>query len=179
MDYKSENRTRLEAGREIAGWLLKQLPEDSRVAVLDSKRALPVFQVDQGAAQERLDRMETTPVGQPLWEVLEAAAELLEQGEIGGEPLPKRKEIYVFTDLSQAAWDVEASKALRQRLAKLDSLGIYVVDVGIKEPTNFAPRRSPFAKRVPRSQSPLDDRHGSLQHRTGSEIEGRRGLPLQ
>jgi hypothetical protein len=137
MDYKSENRTRLEAGREIAGWLLKQLPEDSRVAVLDSKRALPVFQVDQGAAQERLARMETTPVGRPLWEVLESAAELLEQGEIGGEPLPKRKEIYVFTDLSQAAWDVEASKALRQRLAKLDSLGIYVVDVGIKEPVNF------------------------------------------
>lgn len=138
MDYKSENRTRLQVGQEIARWLVKQLPQDSRVAVLESGRALPVFQVDLGAAQERLARLETTPVGRPLWEVLEGAAELLDQHAVDGEALPKRKEIYVFSDLSQAAWSVEGAQRLRERLAKLDSLGIYVIDVGVKAPTNFA-----------------------------------------
>lgn len=138
MDYKSENLTRLQSAQEIGRWLVKQLPLESRVAVLDSGRALPAFQVDLGAAQDRLARLETTAAGRPLWEVLEAASELLGQHEIDGEPLPKRKEIYVFSDLSQAAWDAEASRRMRERLAKLDSLGIYVVDVGVKEPKNFA-----------------------------------------
>lgn len=138
MDYKSENQTRLQAARDIGGWLMKELPPESRVAVLDSGRSLPVFQVDLGSAQERIGRLETTPVGQPLWEVLEGAAELLAHNEIDGEELPKRKELYVFTDLTEASWDAESSKALRERLAKLAGLGIYVIDVGVAEPKNFA-----------------------------------------
>ncbi len=138
MDYKSENRTRLQAAQDIGGWLIKQLPQESRIAVLDSGRSLPVFQVDLGAAQDRVARLETTPVGRPLVEVLEAATELLSQTEADGEQLPKRKEIYVFSDLSRAAWNVEASAQLRERLAKLSSLGVYVVDVGVKDPKNFA-----------------------------------------
>lgn len=138
MDYKRENQTRLQAALDIGGWLLKELPLESRVAVLDSGRSLPVFQVDLGSAQERMDRLETTPVGRPLWEVLEGAAELLARNEIDGEELPKRKELYVFTDLTEASWDAESSRALRERLAKLTGLGIYVIDVGVEEPRNFA-----------------------------------------
>ncbi|MBL8829873.1 MAG: BatA domain-containing protein, partial [Planctomycetaceae bacterium] len=33
MGYRHENRTRLDAAREIADWLLEQLPEESRVSV--------------------------------------------------------------------------------------------------------------------------------------------------
>lgn len=138
MDYKSENQTRLQAAQEIGGWLIKELPLESRVAVLDSGRALPVFQVDLGSAQDRMGRLETTPVGRPLWEVLEGAAELLARNEIDGEELPKRKELYVFTDLTEASWDAQASRALRERLAKLTGLGIYVIDIGAEEPRNFA-----------------------------------------
>lgn len=138
MDYKSENQTRLQAAQAIGGWLLKELPLESRVAVLDSGRGLPVFQVDLGSAQDRMGRLETTPVGRPLWEVLEGASELLGRNEVDGEELPKRKELYIFTDLTQAAWDVEAARQLRERLAKLSGLGIYVIDVGVEEPRNLA-----------------------------------------
>lgn len=138
MDYKSENQTRLEAAQETGRWLLKQLPAESLVAVLDSAQSEPVFQVDLGAAQARLNRLETTSAPKPLWDVLTQATGLLKKGEPQRKELPERKEIYVFTDLARRQWDPTAATVLRQRLAELAGLGIYVIDVGAKEPRNLA-----------------------------------------
>ncbi|HJT30585.1 MAG TPA: BatA domain-containing protein [Pirellulales bacterium] len=138
MDYKSENQTRLEAAQDTGRWLLKQLPAESLVAVLDSAQSQPVYQVDLGAAQARLNRLETTSAPKPLWEVLTAAVELLKKGEPQREEVPERKEIYVFTDLARRQWDPTAAAVLRQRLAELTGLGIYIIDVGAKEPRNLA-----------------------------------------
>ncbi|HET6884205.1 MAG TPA: BatA domain-containing protein [Pirellulales bacterium] len=137
MDYKSENLTRLEAAQEMGGWLLKQLPTESLVAVIDSTPAQPVFQVDVGAAQQRVSRLETTAVPQSLWDVIEQAAELLKKGEPERKEMPERKELYIFSDLAKAEWDPQSSSRLRQRLAEIVGLGVYVIDVGAKEPQNF------------------------------------------
>jgi hypothetical protein len=138
MDYKSENKTRLEAAQEMGEWLLKQLPTESLVAVIDSTPAEPVFQVDLGAARQRLSRLETTAAPLRLCDTLKRAAELLKKGEPLREDFPQRKELYVFSDLAKQQWDSQAAAELRQRLAEMVGLGIYVIDVGVKEPQNLA-----------------------------------------
>ena len=37
MEYRHENRTRLEVARELGQWLVSQLPEESQIAVLDTR----------------------------------------------------------------------------------------------------------------------------------------------
>lgn len=138
MDYKADNQTRLEASQEMAGWLLKQLPPESLVAVIDSTPGQPVFQVDLGAAQQRVSRLETTAAPQSLWETIEHAAELLKKGEPERKEMPDRKELYIFSDLTRPQWDAQTSSTMRQRLAEMVGLGVYVIDVGAREPQNVA-----------------------------------------
>ena len=69
MDYRHANQTRLEAAGEFGRWLLGQFPADSQVAVLESRLDSAVFQVDLGAANERIERLETSARGRPLVEV--------------------------------------------------------------------------------------------------------------
>ncbi|HEX7377490.1 MAG TPA: BatA domain-containing protein [Pirellulales bacterium] len=138
MDYKADNQTRLQAAQEMAGWLLKQLPPDSLVAVIDSALGQPVFQVDLGAAQQRVSRLETTAAPRHLWEIIEQTAELLIKGEPQRKDMPERKELYIFSDLTKPEWDAQAAATMRQRLAELVGLGVYVIDVGAREPQNVA-----------------------------------------
>lgn len=153
MAYKSENKTRLESAQETASWLLTQLPLESLVAVLDSAPAQPVFQVDLGAARQRISRLETTAAPQDLWAVIDQAVELLKKGEPERKDMPERKELYVFSDLAKAEWDPQASAKLRQRLTEVVGLGIYVIDVGVKEPQNFALGELRLsAESIPRNQ---------------------------
>ena len=132
MEYRHQNQTRLEAGRELGRWLLKQLPEQSEVAVVDTRLgATAAFQADRGAAQERIARLETVANSQPLPVVLDGAAKLLRQSHLD------RKELYIFTDLSRGAWPEQQSARLQQQLAELGDLGVYVIDIGITNPTDY------------------------------------------
>lgn len=131
MEYRHENRTRLEVAQEMGLRLLAQLPEGSQIAVLDSRLGKGAFQVDRGAAKHRLERLETVANAQPMTSVAEEGFRLLAESELG------RKEIYLFTDLAQPAWPSEAS-GLRQRAASVPTAGVYVIDVGVPEPVNFA-----------------------------------------
>ncbi len=137
MEYRQENRTRLEASQELALWLLAQLPPESRVAVLDSRPGGAAFQVDLGAAKHRIQRLETTAVAQSLPSVVAEAARLL--GE--GDPTRKdiiRKEIYVFTDLTRVAWPAESAGRMQEQLRQTPDFGMYLIDVGIAQPANLA-----------------------------------------
>ena len=58
MQYRQQNKTRLEVAKETAQWLLPQLPPESDVAVVDSRSASAAFAVDLGAARQRIDRLE-------------------------------------------------------------------------------------------------------------------------
>ncbi len=132
MEYRHENRTRLEAARELALWVLAQLPPESRVAVLDSRRGPAAFQVDMGAARHRIERLETTADAQPAPLILAEAARLVAGSELA------RKEIYVFTDLARAGWPVEAAGRLQEGLREAPDAGLYVIDVGVPQPANLA-----------------------------------------
>jgi hypothetical protein len=43
MQYRHENKTRLEAAQELAQWLIRQLPANSEFAVIDSHAGSGAF----------------------------------------------------------------------------------------------------------------------------------------
>ena len=132
MDYLRDNKTRLQQAREITEAVLTKLPEGSEVTLVDSRPQAPADPIDAGLAQERVRRLESRTVSSPLWQRVEAAVEALEKSSLG------RKEVYVFTDLTVPAWTVEPGDRLSQRLAKVEDLGVYLIDVGVDKPSNLA-----------------------------------------
>lgn len=131
MQYRQQNQSRLEVAQETAAWLLPQLPANSDVAVVDSRTASAVFSVDLGAARQRIERLDAATMSQPLAASIEAALNLVRESD------KLRKEVYVFTDLTRAAWSPESTRALTQLLANVRDVGVYVIDVGVKDPQNY------------------------------------------
>ena len=83
------------------------------MAVLDTRLGPAAFQVDRGAALAQIDRLEIVANSQPLSRVIEEALRLVGQSEL------ERKEVYVFTDLAEAAWPPEAASRVKSRLEEL------------------------------------------------------------
>ena len=48
------------------------------------------------------------------------------------------KEIYVFTDLSRASWRADETARLQDSLHKVAGVSLYLIDVGVTEPSDFA-----------------------------------------
>jgi hypothetical protein len=132
MEYRHENRTRMEVAKKMALELLARLPRGSQVAVLSTRYEPAAFQVDTGAAKYRLERLETAANSQSLTDVLTEAVRLVTQSELA------RREIYVFTDLARAAWPKEPAERLQRHLAKAPEVGLFLIDVGVEKPTNSA-----------------------------------------
>lgn len=138
MDYRFENRTRLEAARTAADAVLKQLPEGSELAVLDTRPGSPVFTQDRAAAAQSLGRLVASGATRTLTDSLSVARVWLEQSPL------ERKELYVFTDLSRGAWPAGAladnagttSSGVSHNLP--DGVAVYLVDLGVERPRNSA-----------------------------------------
>lgn len=131
MQYLWQNQTRLDKAREIAQWLVRQLPRDSEVAVLDSRAGGAAFAVDLAAAERSVERLETTGVPLPLVDVAERAIKLSQASQ------KPRKEVYLFSDLSRAAWTGQSPVLLQQRLRESPEVLLYVIDVGVEQPQNL------------------------------------------
>ncbi|MEX2173240.1 MAG: BatA domain-containing protein [Pirellulaceae bacterium] len=132
MEYRQDNKTRLELAQETAQWLVRQLPADSEVAVVDSRSSGGAFAVDRAAATKMIERLRPTGTPRKLPDVLSAAIGLVTRSE------RPRKEVYVFTDLALAAWDDPSKGELQKLLAEHRNVLLYVIDVGAREPQNFA-----------------------------------------
>ena len=137
MQYKHLNRTRIEAASEFGVWLLGQLPEQSQIGVLDTRLGPAVFQVDRGAAKQRIQSLGVVNNSQPLTAALDEAMRL-----VAASDLPQ-KEIYVFTDMASAAWSTDMAAALQQRIAELSAVGVsavgvYLIDVGVEKPEDYS-----------------------------------------
>jgi len=149
MAYRHENATRLEAAQRIGRWLVRQLPRDSRSGVLESRGGPAHFSVDRGAATQRVERLAIQPAGRPLPEAIERAVALLKQSDL------PRKEIYVFTDRTRAAWPENRLAPLRTRLAEAGSPEIYLIDVGLDDPINSGLGGLQLSSQVLARQAPL------------------------
>ena len=130
MQYELENETRLAKARTIAKWLVNQFPAGSQICVAapDGDRAF--FSVDQGAANRRIDSLQTCFNPKTIPETLAKAFPLVEESPL------ERKEVYVVSDLSRRGWSQSTEPAIN-RLIEQDTIPLFVVDVGVEEPVDF------------------------------------------
>jgi len=141
----AENKTRLEEAQDFARWILRQLPQNSSVAILSCEPEAPVFQVDKLAAEDRIDRLRITPMGRPVAEVVQGAAALLVESDL------EYRELYILSDLSIPGWDISVvSDALR----RLDG-EIFIVDVSVPEPSNSSFRSFTLIPETPIAHTPV------------------------
>ncbi|QDT01090.1 BatA domain-containing protein [Adhaeretor mobilis] len=130
MQYVHKNRTRLDEATEIAGKLLNKLPADTQVAVVDLGRAAGGFARDLGTARTRLSNLRASASIRPLAEVAAEAITLVADKE------EYRQEVFLYTDLSSAAWNEEGLQTLSAALSAEPDVKLYLIDVGVDEPTN-------------------------------------------
>jgi len=126
MNYMAENKTRLEEAQEFAKWILRQIPQNSSVAIVNCEPETPVFQVDKLAAEDKVNRLRITPLGHPVAEIVQGAAALLSESDL------EYRELYVLSDLSIPGWDIPISSEVLRRY----NGGLFLVDVSTKEPKN-------------------------------------------
>jgi hypothetical protein len=149
MEYRFENQSRLEVAQEIAEAHISRLPQGSRIAVADTATHDPLlFQADLAGAQSRISALATSPASDKINDKLRAAVALQDEDRrriLGGqESLPQDKrsdrflrEVYVFTDMAETAWQTKGSTLLRDELKRFDWCQIYLIDVSIEKPTNL------------------------------------------
>jgi len=150
MDYRQDNRTRLEVARDIATRLIAQLPPESQIAVLDTRAGPAVFQADRGSALQRIGQLETWGNSQPLARVVSEALQLVGQSE-----QHSRKEVYIFSDLTRGAWPPGYAARLQDRISETHGVGLYVIDVGAEHPLDFALGDITLSAQVLSNRSPL------------------------
>ena len=130
MEYRFQNETRLETAKETASWLISQFPSDSQVCVLAVDRDTPFFSVDTAAADKRLSKIDPIYNAESIPSALARAYKLFEKAE------QERREIYIFSDLTSKSWAAGESNVALKRLAKDDTIGMFVIDVGVEQPIN-------------------------------------------
>lgn len=130
MALRHHSHTRLGQAQELARWLIGQLPADSDVAVFDTASLRSTFAVDPQAAKTTIDALRIAYQVQPLPLAMEVGLELLKTSA------KKRKEMYVFTDMTDGSWDASTATDLPQQMASGPPVLLYLIDVGTKRPTN-------------------------------------------
>jgi hypothetical protein len=148
MGYQHEGLSRWEAARAMAIAHLRTLPPGSKVAVLDTAGDVPpVFTPDLAAVQHRLESLQVQSPALPLNDRLREAVRfheddrrrtLSEQGSVAEERRQDRfvRETYVLTDLAKTAWRDDSAHTLREELAAVPWMGLYLLDVGVEQPVN-------------------------------------------
>ena len=131
MGYQHQNEDRLTRAKTLASWLLGELPKESDLAVVDTTSSRQSFAVDRDTAVNAVEAMEVDFRAIPLPRLLEGSLRLLQ------ESAHPRKEIYVFTDLTEQSWR-EGGDQLREEMDALgDDFSVYLVDVGVTNPSNL------------------------------------------
>jgi len=130
MGYQQNDQTRLAAGQFIGDWLVRQLPNDSQIAVIDLAAQPHVFSQDINSAVHAIEQLQITYTPESLQTAIRSALELISTSEL------TRHEIYLFTDLTQSAWEtIPESLSVALRAADVE---LFLVDVGLENPDNVA-----------------------------------------
>lgn len=164
MEFRFENQSRLEAARAAATQVVRQLPDGSVLAIVDSRPDAPLFAQDRAAALTAIERLETSGSARPLADQLAACRFWLAQNG------PPSKELYLFTDGSRGAWP-ERSAALAD--TDLDAK-LYLIDVGVEQPRNagLGPLRLSSESLPPGGELVIETDVAS------SGLQGQRGVEL-
>ncbi len=128
MQYESDNQTRLQKAKELAGWLVNQLPADSPVTIVDRAGQQRGQDLTRDAVEMRIERLDLSAAVRPMEDALRDATRWLQSKK------DYRGEIYVFTDLSAEAWPEATVAAFAKSLDEMPGANVYLVDVGALEP---------------------------------------------
>lgn len=130
MEYRHANQSRIERVREMAQELISQFPASSELAIVGPVADQAVFRKDRRSIERWATSLEADTHARPIEDSIGRAMQLLMKSELPA------KELYIFSDLTQAAWiedDLEAWKELRQRAV---DISVQVIDVGVERPQN-------------------------------------------
>jgi hypothetical protein len=142
MEYTSGNRSRLDEAKRRSQELLDELPDGSRVAILDTAEPGGEWLLSLSQARERIAALELRPANFPVTTSLTPAYDLfakLEQEAETPEEAPVRF-LYVFSDRAQACWNANQNETLqrmRDRLPPPGVIGVFV-DLGAENPADLA-----------------------------------------
>ncbi len=131
MQYVFQNRTRQEEATKMAQELLKKLPENTEVAVVDLSRSAAGFAVDLGTAESRVQNLAVENNPRPFEDAVREALQLVAERE------DSRQEIFLFTDLNAESFTESALSSIDEALAETPDVRIYLVDVGVEEVRNL------------------------------------------
>ena len=130
MGYQQNDQTRLAAGQFIGDWLVRQLPNNSQIAVVDLAAQPHVFSQDINSAVHAIEQLQITYTPELLQTAIRSALELISTSEL------TRHEVYLFTDLAKSAWEtIPESLSVALRAADVE---LFLVDVGLEQPDNVA-----------------------------------------
>ena len=159
MDYRTRNQTRLEVACEMGNWVVERLPQDSQVAILESRVPAgqnkqfeaPAFCLNLSGAQRAIERLQTTGHTRSLWRVIEESINLLARSELS------QQEIFVFTDFTRSAWlREEEARRIGELLREQEHIVLHIIDVGVTEPKNIRLGNLELSTQTTALHQPLD-----------------------
>ncbi|APZ92309.1 vWA domain-containing protein [Fuerstiella marisgermanici] len=142
MTYKHESLTRLDQAKQLALDHLTVLPPESSVAITTlSPDSEVVFQADLAGARSRIEDLKTHAVTRSLNVTIRDSinAQVSDRERVQAERASAdafAREIYVLTDLSEAAWNEPDESGIRDLLVQHDWLHVYLIDVSVSNPIN-------------------------------------------
>jgi hypothetical protein len=128
MQYEEENQTRLQKAKELAKWVLNQLPADSPVTIVDRAGRQRAPDLTRDAVEMRVERLELSAAVRPMEDALRDATRWLATKK------DFRGEVFVFTDMAAEAWPQATVAAFAKALDEAPGANVYLVDVGALEP---------------------------------------------
>jgi hypothetical protein len=136
MEYAVGGKTRLDEAKRRAGELLDELPDGSKVAVLDSAKVGGEWLMSAAAARDQVAGLKLSHVNAALPRQIEQAYRLFAEEDRAVEnPAEARPNVlYVFSDRTLGCWDVGAAKGLTQP----PGVNAVFVDVGTEDPADLA-----------------------------------------
>jgi hypothetical protein len=129
MMYTHEDQTRLEVAQELAGSLIRKLPDGSQIAIADLSPRAHTFSVDRAAAEDAISQLKVTYNNVGLDHALGQSLDLLTTSQL------EQKEIYVFTDMARSAWN-GVNAGLARRFEEPEKTPLYLLDVAAEEIKN-------------------------------------------
>jgi hypothetical protein len=124
MQYEQNDLTRFQKAKDLARWLIDQLPPECPLTVIDRSGRQRGQDLDRDAAELHVERLEMSPAVRPMGEAVNDAIRWLEAKQ------DVRGEIYVFTDMASEAWQQDSLTQLSKSLDELPGTNIYLIDVG-------------------------------------------------
>lgn len=124
MQLVQGDRSRLDAAATAAADVLRRLPEDAQATVIDLAAGSGRFALDLSSAIARVENLA------PVADARELASALIDAIELAGEQTDRRGQVFVFTDLTQAAFPDDATTRIAAALEANPDVQLALVDVG-------------------------------------------------